>query len=276
MSDQRVPVHTLWGDHPGFDPGFDQMEFIADSGHLKIWRFVDFWKLVDLVNTRELRFTRLDQFPDSLEGTKSIPAWVRDIRATFNRYMTEVFPPTQAGIQAAREGALGVVSVDRDFTRATTFASCWHMNEAFNPALWSNYTNEPSPVAVESTVERLYFAANHQPGGESVHIRPITYIDHASEEMDESMKHLFKDKKYEFERELRVHIYDAGHTGHRESMATLLSRPTSRRSPCDLNRLLAALHLPIGSGRHDELLRCLREAGIEDVPVMAHSEIAAA
>src|SRR5919112_1220284 len=92
---------------------FDQFQFIADSGHLKIWRFIDFWKLVDLLKTRELRFTRLDQFPDWLEGTKSRLAWERDIRATFDRYMTEVFPPTPTGIQAAREGALGVASPDR-------------------------------------------------------------------------------------------------------------------------------------------------------------------
>jgi hypothetical protein len=249
------------------------MEFVADSGHLKIWRFIDFWKLVDLLETRELHFTRLDQFPDALEGTKSGPAWERDIRATFDRYMTEAFPPTQAGIQAAREGALGVVSVDQDFTRATTFASCWHMNEDFNPALWASYTKEPNPVAIESTVERLLFAANYQPGGRIIHIRPIKYIDHASEDMDDWMKHLFKDKKYEFERELRAHVYEAG---HHESMANLLARPPFRRSPCNLTRLLAVVHIPPGFGRHAELLARLRDAGLADVPVLTESDEAAA
>ncbi len=273
MSAQRIRVHTLWGNHPRFDPTFDQMEFIADSGHLKIWRFIDFWKLADLLATRELHFTRLDQFPDSLEGTKSGLAWERDIRATFDRYMREAFPPTQAGIQAAREGALGVVSVDQDFTRATTFASCWNTNEDFNPALWPIYTKKPSPVAIESTVERLLFAANYQSGGRIVHIRPITYIDHASEDMDEVMKHLFKDKKYQFEHELRAHVYDAGQG---ESMAALLSRPSFRRSPCDLNRLIAAIHVQEDYGRQDELLRLLRDAGLEMLPVIAHSAEATA
>jgi hypothetical protein len=249
------------------------MEFVADSGHLKIWRFIDFWKLVDLVNTGELHFTRLDQFRDSLEGTKSRVAWERDIRATFDRAIREGFPPTQAGIQAAREVALDVESVDQDFTRVTTFASCWHMNEEFNPSLWSTYTKEPNPVAIESTVERLVFAANYQPGGAVIHVRPITYIDHASDDMDNWMKHLFKDRKYEFERELRAHLYDAG---HRQSMSVLLARPTFRRSPCNLARLLAAIHVSADFARHEDLLGQLRNAGLENVPVITQREQAAA
>src|SRR5215216_1654731 len=98
MSDQELPVYGGRG-----AVEFDQLRFVADYGHLKIWRFLDFWKVADLLDTRELHFTRLDKFSDSLEGTKSRVAWERDISATFYRAIREGFPPTQKGIQAARE-----------------------------------------------------------------------------------------------------------------------------------------------------------------------------
>ena len=106
----------------------------------KIWRYMNFTKFVDMLESGSLYFSRADRLGDAFEGSWSKPFPLSDI----------LLSPTED----KRYGvALGRALFK--LLREYVFASCWHINEYESMAMWSVYGGSNDAVAVQSTYSLL-------------------------------------------------------------------------------------------------------------------------
>jgi hypothetical protein len=225
---------------------------------------MNLWKFQDLLISRELHLSRIDQFDDRLEGTRTRPAFERGMDESMRRYMA--LPPDRFVVneEVARAGALNVEQVGARLVRETVFASCWHMNDAQSPTMWETYG--PDGIAIESTVLRLFNATIAPLTEPIVHVQPVIYVDHRADEMDESEPFIYKDVTYQVEQEIRAFVLDLLEQAEPPHMPA--DRPAFKRVRCDLKTLSVAVHLAPGTSRSEEIRLLLDEAGIGHVPVL--------
>ena len=125
-----------------------------ESSH--VWRYLDFTKFVDLLETRSLYFARADHLGDPFEY--AIP------EATLRE--AKVVAPTLPQLMLRCSQVL----------QKTMFVNCWHMNEYESAAMWRLYLKSDEGIAIRSTARRLAdcFAGY----GEDVFIGQVSYIDY--------------------------------------------------------------------------------------------------
>ncbi len=161
---------------------------------IKVWRYMDFTKLISLIDTRRLFFTRADLFKDPFEGSypkiniesrkkvpSEIPLELRD------KYM---------------EGMTKMYENNRHWPRYTA-VSCWHMNEYESAAMWSLYLKSDEGIAVQSTFKKLKKSIIDE---EDVYLGTVKYIDYEKDLIQSSNifePFVHKRKSFEHERELR-------------------------------------------------------------------------
>src|ERR1041385_3061317 len=158
-----------------------------------IWRYMDFAKFVDLLETNCLYFNRTDNFKDSFEGT--IPEfnlkkiWLEKFK---NPRMYDALIKVFAGI------------------RAQTYVNCWHINDYESAAMWDLYRKNGDGIAIKSTCERIKrcFLSTETPI-----IGEVDYIDyknHAIADGNVYFAIFTKRKSFEHEKELRVMYHKKG------------------------------------------------------------------
>ena len=103
-----------------------------------LWRYIDFTKLVSLLDTESLFFARADTLGDTFEGS-------------FSRANVEARP----GEFPDQPAMLAVVSVMNQLFRIHTFINCWSMDDHESAALWQLYVPPQGGVAVKSSFRRL-------------------------------------------------------------------------------------------------------------------------
>jgi hypothetical protein len=173
--------------------GYSKIEKLENSN--KVWRYLNFHKLEDLIKTKALYFNRLDRFDDVLEGISPSSCEDSIIHSETNK--------------TAEEKAENVKLMKErfEFARKSTFTSCWHINEKQNDRMWAEYANERSSVAIETTYRDLLGAKEdiQLP----VHIERIRYFDEPYVNQESYwFPFLFKRKvPFEWENELRLSIY---------------------------------------------------------------------
>ena len=119
-----------------------------------VWRYIDFVKLIDLLENSRLWFTRVDSLDDPREGgltdleLKQLQCAPPEV-AEHNRYVFES-------------------------SRREIFVNCWTENYE-SMAMWDLYAQTPGSVAVKSTVGQLKRALA---GADSkFHIARVEYLD---------------------------------------------------------------------------------------------------
>ena len=173
----------------------------AETGHpvfeapadvkVKIWRYMDFTKLVSLIDTNALFFARSDLLGDPYEGAIS--------------YLNKALQPLLYKDKIPLENLEGISSF-MDRQRQWTFISCWHMNEVESAAMWKVYAQTNEAVAIQSTYQILQ---NLLP--ENTYIGVVKYIDYETQWLPESnamFPYVHKRKSFSYEKELRAVIYD--------------------------------------------------------------------
>src|SRR5262245_24338300 len=127
-----------------------------------IWRYLDFTKFVSMLETRQLYFSRADQFEDPYEGTWSSESikWLRD---------------------SQQNGGLKLNLMDRVIAALQEipkemFVSCWHANEYESAAMRKLYLQSNEGVAICSDSNML--AAILERSSLNVGISMIQYIDY--------------------------------------------------------------------------------------------------
>jgi len=162
---------------------------------VKIWRYMDFTKLVSLLDSRCLFFSRADQLGDPFEGS-----WPKmNIDA---RQLTLKEVPSES--QAAFTNAMAKMG---DFNKQWlkyNVVNCWHMNNHESAAMWKLYLKSNEGIAVQSTYKRLRDSITDS---ERVFLGVVKYIDYENEGIDAGnllTPFVHKRMSFEHEREVRA------------------------------------------------------------------------
>lgn len=174
----------------------------------KIWRYIDFTKLVDLFNTESLYFARADYFEDVFEGavtkataelrTKHISKLI-EAGVVNPEYTPEWWHKTN--LKAKKEFAI----------------NCWHINDFESAAMWKLYLKSNEGIAIQSTFNRLKDSL--QKSDVSILTGIVKYIDYEKDLNDygNSLERFVqKGKSFTHENELRCVIWQPGFDNHKK------------------------------------------------------------
>jgi hypothetical protein len=209
-------------DHPVFEK--------PDDPNAIVWRYLDFTKLVSLLDRRELFFCRVDKLEDPLEGSTSRsnpllrPAIYKDIPEPQRRIAMESYS-----------------NLIRDL-RKFTFVDCWNLYGYESAAMWRLYLSSDEGVAIRSTFDRLC-AAIGEPNA-AVYVGKVKYADYDTDWLPEDnimQPFIHKRRSFEHEREVRalIQLLEAHSEDTREEGAF----PEGMRVPVDLDVLVEAIHV---------------------------------
>lgn len=158
-----------------------------------IWRYFKFERLVDILKTHGLWFSRPFVFDDQWEG---------------------LFPPSYVRLTRQYANANGVPfeEFDRDFQkrllrhRYAHFVNCWHMSDYESDAMWKLYALGKTGIAIQSTVGEVNECMRPHSSGRVIYydpshdvLSPMIFCPHEI---------LFKRNPFSWEQEYRFWFYD--------------------------------------------------------------------
>jgi hypothetical protein len=162
--------------------------FISPSNpDVKIWRYLDFTKLISLLDRKALFFPRAYDLNDPFEGVMT-RINKKAMEEMIKQYplLRETFP---------------------DF-RKHVMINSWHMNDFESAALWKIYLSSVEGVAIQTTFTKLVnsFELHKE---DNIYIGIVKYTDYENEVID--MGNIFnpflhKRKSFEHEKEIRAII----------------------------------------------------------------------
>jgi len=175
---------AMYEEHPIFQKAPDEA---------KLWRYMDFTKLVSLLEQEALFFCRSDKLGDPFEGSLT-KATVAAIEKEFADIPEEQLSKLTGGY--------------KEWQRCTVL-NCWTMSDHESAALWVQYLQSPEGVAIQSTFGRLTesFVAG---GDRPVYVGTVHYIDYETDLVPVSnamYPFLYKRKSFEHEHEVRAVIF---------------------------------------------------------------------
>ncbi|MEM7132099.1 MAG: hypothetical protein AAF702_37685 [Chloroflexota bacterium] len=177
-----------------------------ENDSARIWRYLDFTKLVSLFESQSLFFARTDKLGDPFEGSwpqKNLRV-VRDNLPDIPVDKHEIYFMDVANIS----------NLLKKWAECNAI-SCWHLNEQESAAMWRLYLKSDEGIAIQSTFARLRDSITDD---RTVYIGTVRYIDYETDWFDpinlyEALLH--KRKSFEHERELRA-VVTAISTGPEE------------------------------------------------------------
>jgi hypothetical protein len=179
----------MFKDHPTF--------FQPENDDIRVWRYMSFTKLISLLESRCLYFSRADKLGDPFEGS-----WPKiNVAARFD--ISDDIP--EKSRPAFLEAMKNVGQIFKAIRQAI-FLSCWHMNEYESAAMWKLYLESNEGIAIQSTYKRL---KDSFIGEEQIYMGTVKYIDFQTEWIDATnmmSPFMHKRKSYEHEREVRALI----------------------------------------------------------------------
>lgn len=152
-----------------------------------LWRYMDFARFVEMIESQSLWFSRVDQLEDPLEGTHT-DAELAGIRKNLKKERAEQL------IRVVRSG------------RTDIFVNCWRAGTAESLAMWDLFGKGSGVVAVKSTVGLLKRVVADY--AEAVYISQLRYVDWSdSHGLDNVLVACSrKDLSYKHESEVRAMI----------------------------------------------------------------------
>jgi hypothetical protein len=134
-------------------------EIVTPHDETVLWRYMDFAKFVQLIDTKSLWLSRQDQFEDPLEGTLT-DGELQQLRA----FQDSIATPFLDRYQDVSS-----------FLRRPVFVSCWRSGHHESMAMWDLYGKGSGIVAVKTTVALLKKALTDFT--RPVYIATVNYID---------------------------------------------------------------------------------------------------
>jgi hypothetical protein len=171
-----------------------------DNENVKIWRYIDFTKLVWMLEKESLFFTRIDimQSIDPYEGSfYKHPAFAlleKGVDASDNKALKKFFRQSALKFKLKQKAS------------KTVAVNCWHINEHESMAMWKLYLKSDEGVAIESTFMDLTQSFNNYQ--EDVFIGEVKYRE-PSEDVPVNVFEgvMYKHASYKHEQELRALIH---------------------------------------------------------------------
>jgi hypothetical protein len=226
-----------------------------------IWRYLDFTKFADLLDSQSLFFCRSDKFGDVFEGSYPTKA--------VERRKEEL---AKDGIKADElEQELLKYSVVGENFRKYVFINCWHISEYESAAMWKTYLKSDEGVAIKSSRGRLGSAvAKSEYGVWSV---PVKYVDYMNDDVVVPTRWApfrYKRKSFEHERELRAMIF----SDVTDEVGKVIESPSEYglSVKADLNTLIDEIYVsPTAAAWFFQLVRNLAQKYELDKPVIQSS-----
>jgi hypothetical protein len=165
-----------------------------------IWRYMDLTKLVSILDSRALWFSRADHLGDPFEGyppksqfALSPQAWhevearIRegeDPHADDRRYLESFLRGEDMhGFLEFRKKVVSdpitrtIMQLrDAKEVRKESFVNCWHISKCETEAMWNQYQKSGSGIVIRSTVQRLIDSVRDY--AYAIYIGCVKYIDH--------------------------------------------------------------------------------------------------
>lgn len=161
---------------------------------IKIWKYLNFAKFVDLLMNETLHFSRCDNFEDNFEGAISKQATI-ERNDQINKY-------SQTNTSAIDSQEMWHEFFEK--IKKTFAANCWHMNEQESYAMWKVYLNNQDGIAIQSNYSRLFQCL--QESTEPIYLSVVKYDDSNLNWGNYIDRFLHKRKNYQYEQELRAMI----------------------------------------------------------------------
>jgi hypothetical protein len=242
--------------------------FIKPQGSkVKLWRYMDFTKFVNMLNKNELFFARADKLGDPFEG--SYPKENVQQRAISHQKMLEQLPSHAHSIFKGRDKA---VSTFFRNMRKLIFINSWHESQYESAAMWRLYLKSNEGIAIQSTFGRL--KGCFKQGTPDIYIGKVYYRDYLTEKISEN--NLFapfthKMKSFEHEKEVRALFMEF--EVNKNGLPNLL-KPTSLNGigvTVDLEELIANIYVaPENPKWFFELVKSVtRKYGLKKIPVQS-------
>jgi hypothetical protein len=134
-----------------------------------VWRFMDYTKFVNILQTSSLYFNQLASFKDRYEGK-----WTKATLECFRKnFETVGCTPVEIEDLVKRFG-----NAD-DVARCTFYVSCWHINEHESAAMWELYTRGGEGIAIRCTIGDIRRALRDSDS--EIYPAKINYIDYRSD-----------------------------------------------------------------------------------------------
>jgi hypothetical protein len=187
----------------------DDVDFIHD----KLWRYLTFEKFVSLLELSAVWFSRLGALQDEFEGT--LPEKARDRMLERDRKFEEMIPDPRL-----KELMRTMTDTDVASGRAMMAVNCWYLDENDHELMWEQYDPEGKGLAVTSTVQRLSSSFElPQDYRQLTWIGRVDYVDFETYDIevnkatDVVTRALLKQRKFIFEKEIRIITLNSLHPG---------------------------------------------------------------
>ncbi len=177
------------------DPNIQKPE----NKDVRIWRYIDLWKFMDMLTTSTLHFTRVDSLDDPNEGSWQ-PSGVYE---AYRDYGDQYINNLQHWEKVFR--TIGAVN-------------CWHVNDSESQKMWELYVPSGHGVVIQSTYGLL--RNEMQKYDERIcTIGVMQYIEYEKEKFESCTQNTFgkftdfftyKDRNFKHENELRALIMAMG------------------------------------------------------------------
>jgi hypothetical protein len=154
-----------------------------------IWKYLDFWKFLNLLDTKSLYFSNAIGFGDNHEGR--IPIVVQEMMLEND---------VKKGVTHGRDNINFVERV----TRKLTFISSWTYNNKESFALWKMYAKDKTGIAIKTNLQNL--KSSFSKTEKEIYIGEINYFDKNNFNYDTSnlfYPSLVKLDYYSYENEIR-------------------------------------------------------------------------
>ncbi|WP_342045897.1 hypothetical protein [Bacillus sp. OTU530] len=247
----------MYVEHPVFQKPYDE--------NTKIWRYMDFTKLVDILERESIFFTRSDKFEDPFEGVLT--------KRTLEERNEQLNFAWKHVDKDLREKLINHVSFADAKMKECTVINCWHMNKYESDAMWKLYLKSNEGIAIQSTFQKLCNSFSSEE--REVYIGMVAYIDYVSDTIpikNSFHPFLHKRRSFEHERELRAVIAEFPTKGDAIDYS---AHPFEFGDyvPVDLSTLIESVYVaPTAPKWIVELVeRVLKKYGLEDKPVIQSS-----
>lgn len=230
----------MYESHPCFEPP-------SDRG-ARIWRYLDLARLIFMLQTRSLHFTRVDRFEDRFEG--ALPkAYVEHLRQARERRRAE-HPDEWKTLEALGQVKASATEEYKEL-RSRAAVHCWHQNEHESAAMWSQYAKNGSGVAIGSTYEKLINSFDPKDETVLIFVGMVRYIDYSTDVIDNFTNVLLpimhKRTSFRHEQELRAVALTSVRRGHRRCWTFQEFPESGLDIHVDLNQLLDAVYVAPGA-----------------------------
>ncbi len=126
--------------------------------HTEVWRYMDMWKFMSLLETSTFYFSRLDTLEDPFDGQLR-PYEIPHAKNLVLHALTET-PSARERFEASWDKLLRQGATSRF---GPVYVSCWHVAKHSSLAMWKLYCPSGQGVAIVSTVGKLRELADVEP-----------------------------------------------------------------------------------------------------------------